>query len=93
MERLRVMGGARLTGRVRVPGAKNSALKLMAAALLAEGETRLGNLPRILDVEIMAELLSSTYPPIRGTRPTTTWSGGCAPRSRCWGRCWPAAGG
>jgi UDP-N-acetylglucosamine 1-carboxyvinyltransferase len=57
MERLRVVGGARLAGRVRVPGAKNSALKLMAAALLAEGETRLGNLPRILDVEIMAELL------------------------------------
>ncbi|QMU72518.1 UDP-N-acetylglucosamine 1-carboxyvinyltransferase [Streptacidiphilus sp. P02-A3a] len=57
MERLRVVGGRRLVGRVRVPGAKNSALKLMAAALLAEGETRIGNLPRILDVEIMAELL------------------------------------
>jgi UDP-N-acetylglucosamine 1-carboxyvinyltransferase len=57
MERLRVVGGARLMGRVRVPGAKNSALKLMAAALLARGETRLENLPRILDVEIMAELL------------------------------------
>jgi len=57
MERLRVVGGNRLAGRVRVPGAKNSALKLMAAALLAEGETRIGNLPRILDVEIMAELL------------------------------------
>ncbi|WP_042392615.1 UDP-N-acetylglucosamine 1-carboxyvinyltransferase [Streptacidiphilus carbonis] len=57
MERLRVVGGARLVGRVRVPGAKNSALKLMAAALLARGETRLENLPRILDVEIMAELL------------------------------------
>ncbi|MFC1417242.1 UDP-N-acetylglucosamine 1-carboxyvinyltransferase [Streptacidiphilus cavernicola] len=56
-ERLRVVGGARLAGRVRVPGAKNSALKLMAASLLAEGETRLANLPRILDVEIMAELL------------------------------------
>ena len=57
MERLRVVGGARLAGRVRVPGAKNSALKLMAASLLAQGETRLENLPRILDVEIMAELL------------------------------------
>jgi UDP-N-acetylglucosamine 1-carboxyvinyltransferase len=57
MERFRVIGGARLAGRVRVPGAKNSALKLMAATLLAEGEFRIGNLPRILDVEIMAELL------------------------------------
>ncbi|GAB2600976.1 UDP-N-acetylglucosamine 1-carboxyvinyltransferase [Streptomyces capparidis] len=57
MERFRVKGGARLAGGVTVPGAKNSALKLMAAALLAEGTTRLGNVPRILDVEIMADLL------------------------------------
>ncbi|GGO92724.1 UDP-N-acetylglucosamine 1-carboxyvinyltransferase [Wenjunlia tyrosinilytica] len=57
MERFRVVGGARLAGSVTVPGAKNSALKLMAAALLAEGTSRLGNIPRILDVEIMAELL------------------------------------
>jgi UDP-N-acetylglucosamine 1-carboxyvinyltransferase len=40
-----------------VPGAKNSVLKLMAAALLAEGTTRLSRVPSILDVEIMAELL------------------------------------
>lgn len=53
----RVRGGARLAGRVRVPGAKNSALKLLAAVLLAEGRFEIGNLPRILDVEIMAELL------------------------------------
>jgi UDP-N-acetylglucosamine 1-carboxyvinyltransferase len=42
---------------VTVPGAKNSVLKLMAAALLAEGTTRLSRVPSILDVEIMAELL------------------------------------
>jgi UDP-N-acetylglucosamine 1-carboxyvinyltransferase len=40
-----------------VPGAKNSVLKLMAAALLAEGTTRLSRVPAILDVEIMGELL------------------------------------
>lgn len=50
-------GGNRLSGAVTVAGAKNSALKLMAAALLAPGQTRLDNVPRILDVEIMAELL------------------------------------
>ena len=38
-------------------GAKNSVLKLMAAALLAEGTTTITNVPDILDVEIMAELL------------------------------------
>jgi UDP-N-acetylglucosamine 1-carboxyvinyltransferase len=56
-DRLRVVGGARLAGSVRVTGAKNSALKLMAAALLAEGTTTLTEVPEILDVDTMAELL------------------------------------
>ncbi len=50
-------GGSRLSGTVDVVGAKNSVLKLMAAALLAPGETRLTNLPAISDVLIMHELL------------------------------------
>lgn len=50
-------GGSRLVGEVRVTGAKNSVLKLMAAALLARGTTTLTEVPEILDVEIMAELL------------------------------------
>jgi UDP-N-acetylglucosamine 1-carboxyvinyltransferase len=57
VEALRVVGGARLCGSVRVPGAKNSVLKLMAAALLAEGTTTLVDVPDIVDVRIMAELL------------------------------------
>ena len=57
MERFRVVGGARLAGEVRVTGAKNSVLKVMAAALLAEGRTTLTEVPHILDVEIMGELL------------------------------------
>ena len=40
-----------------MPGAKNSVLKLMSAALLAEGPTTLSDVPDILDVRIMAELL------------------------------------
>ena len=56
-ERFRVVGGTALRGEVTVWGAKNSALKLMAAALLAVGRTRLTNVPAILDVTIMAELL------------------------------------
>jgi UDP-N-acetylglucosamine 1-carboxyvinyltransferase len=46
-----------LHGTVRVGGAKNSALKLMAAALLAPGTTVVGNVPDILDVAVMADLL------------------------------------
>lgn len=54
---VRIVGGARLDGSVRVTGAKNSVLKLMAAALLAQGRTVLHEVPDILDVAIMAELL------------------------------------
>ena len=57
MQRFVVAGGARLSGRVRVSGAKNSVLKLMAASLLAEGTTVLTNVPDILDVTIMGEVL------------------------------------
>ncbi|MGH9099251.1 MAG: UDP-N-acetylglucosamine 1-carboxyvinyltransferase, partial [Acidimicrobiales bacterium] len=46
-----------LQGTVRAGGAKNSALKLMAATLLAEGTHVLTNVPDILDVEIMADML------------------------------------
>lgn len=56
-EVLRVQGGTSLEGTVRVQGAKNSVLKLMAAALLAQGTTTITNVPDILDVEIMSELL------------------------------------
>ncbi len=57
MDAFRVAGGAKLKGAVRVPGAKNSVLKLMSAALLAQGTTTLVDVPDILDVRIMAELL------------------------------------
>ena len=57
MEAFRVERSGPLKGEVRVPGAKNSVLKLMAASVMAEGLTTLTNVPEILDVEIMAELL------------------------------------
>jgi UDP-N-acetylglucosamine 1-carboxyvinyltransferase len=57
VDRFRVVGGARLQGDAYVVGAKNSVLKLMAASLLASGTTRLTNVPGILDVDIMSELL------------------------------------
>lgn len=56
-DRFLVTGGARLSGKIAVAGAKNSVLKLMAAALLAEGTTVLENCPRIQDVPLMIEVL------------------------------------
>ena len=57
MERFYIEGGRRLGGEVRVSGAKNAALKLMAAALLAPGRTTLHNVPRIRDVDTMLAVL------------------------------------
>jgi UDP-N-acetylglucosamine 1-carboxyvinyltransferase len=59
VEHFAVRGGARLAGSVDVVGAKNSVLKLMAAALLARGTTTITNCPEILDVPLMADVLRS----------------------------------
>lgn len=58
-----------LEGTVRAGGAKNSVLKLMAACLLAEGRHELSNVPRILDVEIMGDML-------RALGVAVSWAGG-----------------
>ena len=59
MDRILVSGGARLAGAVDVSGSKNATLALMAAALLAEGETVLRNVPRLRDVDGMLQILSA----------------------------------
>jgi UDP-N-acetylglucosamine 1-carboxyvinyltransferase len=56
---LRVVGGARLEGSVEVQGAKNAALPIMAAALLARGKVTLRRVPRITDVSVMWSLLEA----------------------------------
>ena len=57
IESIRVVGGARLDGEIRVLGAKNAALKHMVATLLAPGMHHLTNVPRIPDVGIMGKVL------------------------------------
>jgi UDP-N-acetylglucosamine 1-carboxyvinyltransferase len=69
MESFEVTGGARLAGDVTVTGAKNSVLKVMAAALLAEGTTRLTNVPDIDDVPDMAEILRGLGAEVTGHAP------------------------
>ncbi|HMW92893.1 MAG TPA: UDP-N-acetylglucosamine 1-carboxyvinyltransferase, partial [Candidatus Obscuribacter sp.] len=56
-ERIIIRGGKPLHGQVRVFGAKNAVLKMMAAALLAKGVTVLRNVPNLTDVHMMAEVL------------------------------------
>ncbi len=57
MDRLIVTGGARLSGRVRAAGSKNAVLPIMAAALLADGEVVLRNVPDLRDVATLALIL------------------------------------
>jgi UDP-N-acetylglucosamine 1-carboxyvinyltransferase len=60
MSKVVVEGGARLQGTVGVLGAKNAVLKEMVSALLAPGRHRLTNVPDILDVSLMSEVLEHT---------------------------------
>ena len=69
MDRFRVTGGTPLVGEVSVTGAKNSVLKVMAATLLAEGTTTLTDVPDILDVPIMAEVLKGLGAQVSGHAP------------------------
>jgi UDP-N-acetylglucosamine 1-carboxyvinyltransferase len=79
-EQFRVTGGARLVGEVEVVGAKNSVLKLMAAALLAEGTTTLTNCPEILDVPLMADVLRSLGCHVQVAGPVVTITTPAVPR-------------
>ena len=58
MDRLRIKGPTRLKGEVRIDGAKNAALPILAATLLAEGEHVVRNVPNLVDVRTMIRLLS-----------------------------------
>ena len=57
-EKYYIKGGTPLKGEVSIGGAKNSVLKLMAAALLAKGETKIYNVPDLTDVEIMLSVIA-----------------------------------
>ncbi len=70
--RLLVRGGCRLAGQVMVAGAKNSALKLMAASLLAPGICVLHNVPDIQDVHTMQEVLEYLGAAVRFERGNMT---------------------
>ncbi|MEJ1970528.1 MAG: UDP-N-acetylglucosamine 1-carboxyvinyltransferase [Rhizomicrobium sp.] len=57
MDRIRIRSGNRLKGEIPIGGAKNSALKLMAASLLTSQPVTIRNVPRLADVDAMADLV------------------------------------
>ena len=68
-----------LTGTVRVSGAKNSALKLIAASILGQGASTLTNIPIISDIDIMCEVLERLGARVERNAPRPP-SGGLPPR-------------
>ena len=59
MDKLLIRGGSTLNGEIYASGAKNSALPILAASLLADSPLKVGNLPHLNDVTTMLELLGS----------------------------------
>ncbi|MGQ0667126.1 MAG: UDP-N-acetylglucosamine 1-carboxyvinyltransferase [Nitrospiraceae bacterium] len=57
MDRMTITGGKRLCGEVRISGAKNSALPILASTILGGGECVITNVPRVVDVLTMGKLL------------------------------------
>ncbi len=57
MDKLQIRGGVPLSGEVRISGAKNATLPILAGALLADGPVTIGNVPHLQDVTTMIELL------------------------------------
>ena len=57
MDRIAISGGSPLVGQIAISGAKNSAIKLMAASLLTEEPLRLTNMPRLADTRLLGSLL------------------------------------
>jgi UDP-N-acetylglucosamine 1-carboxyvinyltransferase len=58
LDKLQITGGRPLEGEVRISGAKNATLPILAAALLADGPVTIGNVPHLQDVTTMIELLA-----------------------------------
>lgn len=57
MDKLLIKGGATLNGEIRISGAKNAALPILAATLLSDEPVRIGNLPHLHDITTMIALL------------------------------------
>jgi len=78
MDRIRIVGGHRLTGTIPISGAKNAALPLMIASLLTRETLTLHNVPRLADVNLLARILGNhgVDVTIAGKRPNQRSSDG-----------------
>ena len=59
MDSIEIIGGNSLNGKIRISGSKNSALPIMAAALLTKDRISISNVPNLSDINSMIQLLKS----------------------------------
>ena len=87
-----INGGKTLNGEVTISGAKNAAVAIVPAALLADGPVRLENVPKIIDVTLQMEIMRELGAQIRQINATTveiqvssrtSWSASCAHPTIC----------
>jgi UDP-N-acetylglucosamine 1-carboxyvinyltransferase len=76
MDAIRIRGGKRLHGTVRVSGAKNAALPILCATLLSDGESQLRNVPALRDIETTSALLRFLGREVKCAPPVVTVKGG-----------------
>jgi len=78
MDKIVIHGGQRLSGEIRVLGAKNAALPIQCAALLTDSPTTLRHVPRLSDVQTMNQLLAGLGCAVEGDRTLTIDPAGVA---------------
>ncbi|BBI50200.1 UDP-N-acetylglucosamine 1-carboxyvinyltransferase [Vreelandella olivaria] len=104
MDKLIITGNGSVDGEVWVSGAKNAALPILCASLLADGPVIIGNLPHLQDITTTLELLGRMgVEPVMGEKLSIQLDGSqvtqchapyelvkkCVPPSWCWALCWP----
>ena len=74
MQKIIINGGVKLKGEVKISGAKNAALPIMAASLLAQSECVIHNVPKLMDVATMGKLISYLGAEVKGIEKNNTIS-------------------
>jgi UDP-N-acetylglucosamine 1-carboxyvinyltransferase len=80
MDAIRIRGGRKLKGTIRISGAKNAALPILCATLLSEGESHLRNVPALRDIDTTAALLRFLGRECTVDAPSVRVSGGASSR-------------
>ena len=87
MEKLKIRGARRLVGEVRVSGAKNAALPILAASLLTAGDLELKNVPDLADVRTMLKLLAGMGVKVERSGSNVTLNAGAITSTEALRRC------